>query len=161
MLDCHLLFVLPALKIVNKILTQLLNVFIHSVFIGISFTLFVILNFVCMKVILFSMILIFDTSPSCFSFRFALRFRLTFLDRFRSTSQIAHWNLAIFLVKKKNYTWWLYGIPLVTLKKSLLVVFEGPTHRDSLWWLQYIFIPILHPTLFYVICWAIIHSFIH
>lgn len=90
MLECHLLFVLPILKVVNKILAQLLNVFIQSVFIGISFTLFVILNFVCMKVILFSMIFIFDTFPSCFSFRFVLRFRLTFLDRFISTSQIAH-----------------------------------------------------------------------
>lgn len=80
MLDCRFFFVSLTLKIVKKILAQLLNIFIHSVFIDISFTLFVILNLVCMKVILFSMIFIFDTSPSCFSFRIVLRFRMTFLD---------------------------------------------------------------------------------
>lgn len=44
MLNCHLLFVLPVIKRVNKILVEVLNVFTQSVFIDISFPLFVILN---------------------------------------------------------------------------------------------------------------------
>ena len=43
MLNSHLLFVLPALKIVNKILVKVVDVFIQSVFTDISFPLFVLL----------------------------------------------------------------------------------------------------------------------